>query len=534
MPECPKDMTEPQYIHLAYDKHCHFCSAPVQDVFWASRLRCCRKCMDSRFEGLSVLYRNYPTGIDCPFYSLQCSIRDKRTRQPFKLVLIEEVERIGQRLKELKEDKEALKLFVNAQRKEVEEKEEHAQRCITFFASLSHDRSRDLDDARVRRKNAIIKKLEDRGWGDEIKNIHDYCPTIFSRHPIVNQPKDLTDRIWANNRNKLVEFMERCKADRLVRERRALLRGRIEIVSILVGKYAFDNPTQIIPEIADICLLSKELRGLILETDAAVIMDESSFDSWLIALPHICQEWRRSKDAFLLQLLTSSTSASPASSTKEPDVSRFALATTYFGCKKCSGLILYPRILAHSCMTIHDTTRSALQVNLDTEELWRALLYSPWNHTGDKLWLHEEAFNAVREVVLATGNDPSVTTAFQMDQLDARFSCQVCFAGRFAMNWRSAVVHSIGRKHVGPSQSSWRLLDEATTIKIKTEEESQPFFDPGRHYRCVRCGATESESWRGAHLLVAHNVNRELEENDFYPSHDEPLSIPHALYIDTL
>lgn len=302
----------------------------------------------------------------------------------------------------------------------------------------------------------IIKKLEDMGWGDEIKNINDYSPTIFSRHPIINQPKDLTDRsaydclafitssnaisVWANNRSKLVEFMERCKADRLVRERRALLRGRIEIASNLVGKYAFNNPTQIIPEIADICLLSKELRDLILETDDTVILDESSFDNWLITLPDICQEWRRSKDAFLLQLLTSSTPDDRlGSSTKEADASQFDLATTYFGCKTCSGLILYPRILAHSCMTVPDTTRSALQVNLDTEELWRALLYSPWNNTGDKLWLHEEAFNAVREVVRATGNDPSVTTAFQMDLLDARFSCQVCFAGRFAMNWRGAV-----------------------------------------------------------------------------------------------
>ena len=69
------------------------------------------------------------------------------------LALIEEVKRISQRLKELEEDKEALELFVNAQRKEVQEKEEHAKRCITFFASLSQDRSRELDDARVRRKN---------------------------------------------------------------------------------------------------------------------------------------------------------------------------------------------------------------------------------------------------------------------------------------------------------------------------------------------------------------------------------------------
>jgi hypothetical protein len=40
----------------------------------------------------------------------------------------------------------------------------------------------------------IIEKLTDLGWGDEIEDLNDYDSSIFSRHPVVNQPKDLTER----------------------------------------------------------------------------------------------------------------------------------------------------------------------------------------------------------------------------------------------------------------------------------------------------------------------------------------------------
>jgi hypothetical protein len=227
--------------------------------------------------------------------------------------------------------------------------------------------------------------------------------------------------------------METCKADRLTRQRRALLRGRVEMASILIGKYTIENPTQIIPGVADICLMSKELRDVILESDPVVTVDESSFDNWLTSLPDICQAWRRSKDAFLANLLPS-----PASSIDDSDIHRFQLATTYFTCNECLGLILYPRILAHTCMT-SDTKRSASQVDLNVDELWNVVRSSPWNHIGDKVRLHEDAFNAARLVVLACGKDPAVTTAAQMDQLDARVECRSCSAGRIAMTWRAAV-----------------------------------------------------------------------------------------------
>jgi len=49
--------------------------------------------------------------------------------------------------------------------------------------------------------NRIIEKLEGLGWGDEIEELNEYNPIIFSRHPIVNQPKDLTDRSAYNHRD---------------------------------------------------------------------------------------------------------------------------------------------------------------------------------------------------------------------------------------------------------------------------------------------------------------------------------------------
>ena len=70
------------------------------------------------------------------------------------LWLVKDVELMSQRLRELEDDEHALRLFVGAQRKNVEEKQDHAQRCKTFFSNLSGDRSRELEDARARRMDA--------------------------------------------------------------------------------------------------------------------------------------------------------------------------------------------------------------------------------------------------------------------------------------------------------------------------------------------------------------------------------------------
>lgn len=63
LPQCPSDMTEPEYTRLAYDSHCYvssllqsivessltissqYCNAQrIQLILWVFRKRCCKKC----------------------------------------------------------------------------------------------------------------------------------------------------------------------------------------------------------------------------------------------------------------------------------------------------------------------------------------------------------------------------------------------------------------------------------------------------------------------------------------------------------
>jgi len=166
------------------------------------------------------------------------------------------------RLNALQHDLPAQEKLVKEEKKKVSEGIKAAVKYEDFLDQLAIDRSQELDDIRERRKDAIIVKLTELGWGDEIDALNEREPYVFIHHPIVYQPRDLTDRIWSNNQQKLVEFLEQCKAERLARARRALIRSRIEKLTLYVGKYAAANSAEIIPGFADICFEMKEMAAL--------------------------------------------------------------------------------------------------------------------------------------------------------------------------------------------------------------------------------------------------------------------------------
>jgi len=64
LPECPPDMTEPEYVRLAFVPNCHFCDVgDVDTVAWHCRVRVCRRCVDKHFYNesqISYLTRNPP------------------------------------------------------------------------------------------------------------------------------------------------------------------------------------------------------------------------------------------------------------------------------------------------------------------------------------------------------------------------------------------------------------------------------------------------------------------------------------------
>ncbi|KAF8810069.1 hypothetical protein BYT27DRAFT_7040772, partial [Phlegmacium glaucopus] len=46
LPECPDDLSEPQYASLLFEHTCYICGAPnSRQVLWAARARFCQRCI---------------------------------------------------------------------------------------------------------------------------------------------------------------------------------------------------------------------------------------------------------------------------------------------------------------------------------------------------------------------------------------------------------------------------------------------------------------------------------------------------------
>ncbi|KAF9464626.1 hypothetical protein BDZ94DRAFT_1256188, partial [Collybia nuda] len=61
LPDCPDDLTELQFAHLAFEPVCHFCwRRKCHTIMWAAHTRCCSKCGNENFT-------NHPTKFGMPY-----------------------------------------------------------------------------------------------------------------------------------------------------------------------------------------------------------------------------------------------------------------------------------------------------------------------------------------------------------------------------------------------------------------------------------------------------------------------------------
>ncbi|KAK0463463.1 uncharacterized protein EV420DRAFT_1089956 [Desarmillaria tabescens] len=99
-------------------------------------------------------------------------------------------------------------------------------------------RVQELKDTREKRRDAIIKKLEDLGYQHEISRIG---VDIFEEHELVKRPAELTDRSWSNIRGELVQWMEETRAStraHTLAYRQALAAGFLDLFVRSLGSQA--------------------------------------------------------------------------------------------------------------------------------------------------------------------------------------------------------------------------------------------------------------------------------------------------------
>ncbi|KAJ2990803.1 hypothetical protein NUW54_g8367 [Trametes sanguinea] len=256
LPQCPPDLTEPAYANLLFEPHCHFClKARVMTVLWICRTRACKACLKEHFTQLSV----FLASARIP-YNPQVSIKTS-TMVPMEHIYNNDQEllipnKVAEEALALiegcKGDWEALKQLEKERAAAVKALEANAYRLIDWQIKQSHKRSMNLIDLRNRRRKQIIERLCDLGYGEDLKWMTYDRVEQFIEHPLVKQPKELTDRIWNNIKSPMIAFAQTARAERLMRERCLHYINRLSVVRDTVVPWLAQRPLwEPLPSIAD-------------------------------------------------------------------------------------------------------------------------------------------------------------------------------------------------------------------------------------------------------------------------------------------
>ncbi|KZP21179.1 hypothetical protein FIBSPDRAFT_520307 [Athelia psychrophila] len=110
LPDCPSDLTEPQWAHLLFDTYCHFCAGPsIKAVFWHCRV------------SMPFVHQNTPRDIgrNCGMARnmLSC-VTDMQLKEHCHMILIR-----------LKGDLENISAFIEQKRSETNILRQHVRLC---------------------------------------------------------------------------------------------------------------------------------------------------------------------------------------------------------------------------------------------------------------------------------------------------------------------------------------------------------------------------------------------------------------------
>ncbi|KAG8727806.1 hypothetical protein FRC11_012421, partial [Ceratobasidium sp. 423] len=115
-------------------------------------------------------------------------------------------------------DKGALEAWTKARIAEVGQRRGESEALARFLDNLDNNREKELDELKEARRSEIERRVRELGWADE-----DIPSDWESEHhhawnALINQPKPLTDRIWANLQPKLIPLLEARRVERLEAE----------------------------------------------------------------------------------------------------------------------------------------------------------------------------------------------------------------------------------------------------------------------------------------------------------------------------
>ncbi|EPQ54501.1 hypothetical protein GLOTRDRAFT_139079 [Gloeophyllum trabeum ATCC 11539] len=573
LPDCPSDMSEPAYVNLVFDTHCHECLRKnVRNPDYRLRVRYCSGCARRCLENIEDVEME-EVFFDCLVLSdWNCTYDEDIMYHKAS------AERIRKEYYALPEDKRAE--YVERRQSEVIKITEHAELCDDWEADVFEKRLAENDLIRADRKRAIIERLTALGWGEEIEKL----PTRYDNrypnviplkdHPKVREAKPLTARVWQNIKDTMIEYMEQMKEHRLRVQQATYVRENKEQAMKMYRIWRETLPASElelgIPSVLDFCHF-KPIRDLWEDTNE--VKEDIEFWAQIAdrgRMTKFVEDWRnKAKDELLPKLM----GGIPFRCTQ----AQLELAVAVFRCTevphvhfkkqyhcnmaaKGSGWpkedeqdrIWYPQMLHHKCNTVTGVGLRELPAVKDDPLL--VLGDGEYGYTCGakrqtwsckKLVFDEKASKVVVNILVACGMDPRTTTVAELDKEDPRLVCLKCTYGHRCDGerrvqvrcWRNMVAHCL-KKHWGDLRIQYERLTDEDVKKAKDIEAGyyskpiSPYEKMNPVWQCDFCRDTTQETDRCTlqdikqHMKTSHSLSYPVQDLHYCRALDAPPDEP--------
>lgn len=432
---------------------------------------------------------------------------------------------LAQRWNRLEGDPDARLQFIETQKAKVEEINRFAPLWKEWASARAKARKNELKRMREKTLQSAVGRLRLMGWKDELNRLAqtDYAP--LRQHNALRNRFKMTDCIWDNISDKLVELLQDIQDTRLRDDRRRVLRVRLAALNGLISSY-YANPlrtaeTEYKPHFCDFIFMP-EIREVIESSNEAELGPHCE-NALRVLLPTLIARWEAQTRRKLTRLLQPS-----ARSSKGTDV--LELAVTHFTCTECQCLLPYPEVLAHPCLRqlrpqprprdksrcSHPFPKEDMVYEISTWEI--GVMREPWSSSA--LCVPDAPFEEhLRNVIALSGRDPASVTRRELDALDVHLVHRNKKQSRLIP--LRAVINFEWERFKATESSHWvpkyegHTASEAELTKGKLKKASQVSFverhKAHRYWCCSLCMPYDDNDPANSRLTTLSNVQTHMQ-----------------------
>ncbi|KAG1750274.1 hypothetical protein EDB19DRAFT_2022527 [Suillus lakei] len=429
-PNCPTDLSEPQYANLAFYPHCHGCGKGVRSVIWPLRARYCSTCLKTWTITWSEIHASGPpckNKNNCKWFAIPAADVKMGTRKAVLLCLRSQFEAL--KLDLSGKNKKDQQLIIHQGKASTRAIDEHAKTCAQWEMEIAHDRKEELEDIKSTREQEIMTWVN----SEFIRDAQRFRWNI-AEHPVFKEAKPLTPRSWIRVRKALTNHIHELRKNNMATfvypTRHNILRTAYQ--QYLEGSSSQSDSVEPVPGWHFLIALKR--FDDIIKAPPQVPFRDNMFSSALAKLPEILSPLRTKAELKLSILCLLPTSSNISGGGHDFTFRRLRLASSFFLCGR--GLFAYPEVL-HYAFSIMEAPSVLDDASVLEMEFWNI-------GRGSQI----SRCKSAAAIVSLCGLDPTIATPDDMEAQSVVIRCSQCHSTHSdAMTWRTAIMHAHHLSH---------------------------------------------------------------------------------------